>query len=381
MRIAFYAPLKAPTHAVASGDRAMASLMMRALGEAGHAVALASTFRSYDRSPDGSAQAELQAGGETEAAQLLAGFRGGAAEAGPELWFTYHLYYRAPDWIGPAISRALDIPYVVAEASHAPKRAHGVWRRGHQAAAAAIAQADAVLCMTELDINCVRDVVAAPDRLFHLPPFLDSAPFADAVAGRQAARASLAERWVLDEDAVWLLAVGMMRPGAKLDSYRLLAAALARLRRSNWRLVVVGDGEARADVAAAFAFLGSHRVAFAGELVPSAMPAVFAAADLYAWPAVNEAYGMAILEAQAAGLPVVAGDAGGVRDVVCDGKTGFLVAGATPEGFAERVQHLIDDGDLRRRMGEAARAWIGAERTLARAGERLDLALPGARAK
>lgn len=374
MRIAFYAPLKAPTHAVASGDRAMASLMMRALGEAGHDVALASTFRSYDRSPDGRAQQELEADGGNEAAALLAGYREGAPEARPELWFTYHLYYRAPDWIGPVISRALDIPYVVAEASHAPKRAQGLWRRGHEAAAAAIAGADAVLCMTALDMTCVRAELAAPERLFHLPPFLDHAPFAAAI-GRASARESLARRWAFDEDAVWLLAVAMMRFRDKLDSYRRLAEALALLGGADWRVLVVGEGEARAEVEAAFAGFGTGRVTFAGGLPGGALPAVYAAADLYVWPAVNEAYGMAMLEAQAAGLPVIAGDDGGVRDVVREGETGFLVADAAPGPFAERLRLLIDDADLRRRMGAAARTWIAAERTLARAGERLDRAL------
>ena len=118
-----------------------------------------------------------------------------------------------------------------------------------------------------------------------------------------------------------------------------------------------------------------RQVTFAGGLAAEAMPAVFAAADIYVWPAVNEAYGMAILEAQAAGVPVVAGDAGGVRDVVRDGETGFLVADAVPGEFSGRLQRLIGDAGLRRRMGEAARAHIDAERTLARAGERLDRAL------
>ena len=373
MRIAFYAPLKAPTHAVASGDRAMASLMMRALGEAGHGVTLASSFRSYDRSRDGEGQRELQAAGEVEAMALLARYREAAPAARPELWFTYHLYYRAPDWIGPAVSRALDIAYIVAEASHAPKRGRGPWRPGHEATAAALAQADAVLCMTTLDMNCIRAELAAPERLFHLPPFLDHARFT--AAGGASARESLARRWALDPDSVWLLAVGMMRSGDKLQSYRRLAEILGRLEGDDWRVLVVGDGEARAEVASAFASLGPRRVAFAGGLAGEAMPAVYAAADLYAWPAVNEAYGMAMLEAQAAGLPVVAGDAGGVRDVVRDGETGFLVGDAAPEAFAGRLRQLIDDAELRRRMGEAARAWIAAERTLAGAGQRLDRAL------
>ena len=138
---------------------------------------------------------------------------------------------------------------------------------------------------------------------------------------------------------------------------------------------MVGEGDARAEVEAAFAGFGPRRVAFAGGLASEAMPAVYAAADLYVWPAVNEAYGMAMLEAQAAGLPVIAGDDGGVRDVVREGETGFLVADAAPEPFAERLRLLIEDADLRRRMGAAARTWIAAERTLARAGERLDRAL------
>ena len=376
MRIAFYAPLKAPSHAVVSGDRAMAGLMMRALAEAGHAVTLASTLRSYDGSPDGRAQSDLKAAAEDEAAALTACYRDAAPEVRPELWFTYHLYYRAPDWIGPALSRALDIPYVVAEASHAPKRAVGPWRVGHEAAAAAIAQADAVMCMTALDMNCVRGIVGAPDRLFHMPPFLDAAPFA-AAAG---ARARFARAWAIDGDAIWLLAVGMMRPGDKLRSYRRLAEALALLDRDDWRLIVVGEGEARGQVESAFAGLGPGRVAFAGGLPAEAMPAVFAAADIYAWPAVNEAYGMAMLEAQAAGLPVVAGDVGGVRDVVREGETGFLVADGAPAALAERLGRLIGDAGLRRRMGEAAKAYIGAERTLARAAGRLDRVLARARA-
>ena len=56
-----------------------------------------------------------------------------------------------------------------------------------------------------------------------------------------------------------------------------------------------------------------------GALPAAALPEIYAAADLYVWPACNEAYGMALLEAQAAGVPVVAGAEGGVPDIVADG--------------------------------------------------------------
>ncbi len=72
------------------------------------------------------------------------------------------------------------------------------------------------------------------------------------------------------------------------------------------------------------------------------LPALYAAADLYLWPAINEAYGMAFLEAQAAGLPVVAGRTGGVPAVVADGVTGVLTPIGDATSFADAVARLLD---------------------------------------
>ena len=66
------------------------------------------------------------------------------------------------------------------------------------------------------------------------------------------------------------------------------------------------------------------------------------ARDLYLWPAINEAYGMAFLEAQAAGLPVVAGRTGGVPAVVADGVTGLLTPIGDAAAFAGAVARLLD---------------------------------------
>ena len=125
----------------------------------------------------------------------------------------------------------------------------------------------------------------------------------------------------------------MMRTRDKLDSYRVLAEALgapegqavagaAGRRRAGARRGRGDDGAAQEGAASACALPAPCRT--------PQLPAIYASADLYLWPAINEAYGMAFLEAQAAGLPVVAGRTGGVPAVVADGVTGVL----TPIGDA-----------------------------------------------
>src|SRR5689334_9335213 len=126
MRVAFYAPLKPPDHPVPSGDRRVARLLLDALRLAGHEPFLASDLRSHDGAGDPERQARLAELGRHETERLLGQWRQMPGTA-PELWFTYHLYYKAPDGLGPAVCNTLGIPYVIAEASVAPKRADGRW--------------------------------------------------------------------------------------------------------------------------------------------------------------------------------------------------------------------------------------------------------------
>ena len=370
MRIAYYAPLKSPTHGTPSGDRRVAGLLMDALAAAGHQVQLASTFRTYDGDGDAARQRALAAQGETLAAQLADGWRARVATARPELWFTYHLYYKAPDYLGPAISEALGIPYVVAEASYAPKRAHGSWALGHEATAAAIRKASLVISPSRDDIGGLRQLVDEK-RILHLPPFLDSAPYAAARAERLRLRAALAAQHALDAAVPWIAVVAMMRSGDKLASYRVLAAALAHLSDVDCRVLVAGDGPMRTEVEKLF----DRRAAFLGALTQRRIAELLASCDLYAWPAVNEAYGMALLEAQAAGVPVVAAATRGVPDIVLDGRTGTLVPYGDEDGFAAAVRALLIDAGRRAALGREAARHVAEERSLAAAGARLQAAL------
>lgn len=362
MRIAFYAPLKSPTHGTPSGDRRIAGLLMDALARAGHRVELASTFRSYDPGGDAPRQNALREQGSALGRRLAAQWRGAAPEARPDLWFTYHAYYKAPDWLGPQASAALGIPYVIAEASHAGKRAGGAWDVGHRGTLEAIGRADLLLCPTRDDLEGLRAVAASPERIAALPPFLDPAPFRAAAARREACREELARAHALEPSVPWLAVAAMMRPGDKLASYVALAGALGQVRDLPWRLLVAGDGAARAQVEAVLAAAVPGRAAFLGALPVDEVAALYAAADLCVWPAVNEAYGMAMLEAQAAGVPVISCAARGVPDVVEHGRSGLLAPEGDERALAGLVRELLLDEARRSRMSVAAVAFAAGER-------------------
>jgi hypothetical protein len=342
MRIAFYAPLKPPSHATPSGDRRVARLLLDALRLAGHRPFVASRLRSFD--PTGARQAETAERGRRIAVRLVAGWQARPGQA-PDLWFTYHLYYKAPDWLGPAVSAALGIPYVVGEASVAMKRAGGPWDAGHRAVVAAL----------RADREGIMPSLADPARYLALPPFLDAGAYTSAQPGNDPPR---------------LVAIAMMRPGDKLASYRILAEALARLRERRWELEVIGDGPARGAVETALAPLGS-RVRYAGALGDAEIAGRLAAADLFVWPAINEAYGMAILEAQASGLPVVAGNSGGVGAIVADGVTGLLAPPGDAAAFAAALDTLLEAPGHRMAMGAAALDKVRREHDLPAAAGRL----------
>jgi glycosyltransferase involved in cell wall biosynthesis len=351
MRIAFYAPLKAPDHPVPSGDRTIARLLIAAMRAGGANVEIASRIRTRLGEPDEAAQQAMARKGAAAAKRLIAKFRARPKRQRPQAWFSYHLYYKAVDWIGPTVADALDIPYFLAEASHAPKRAEGPYAFSHAAAERAIRKADGIFCLNPIDRECLTSLVGKR-RLIDLPPFLDLADFTRKLPERNAVRAKLARDHGIDADQPWLLAVGMMRKGDKLASYRLLAQALHHLDRP-WQLLIVGDGEARADVQRAFKPVAGG-VFLLGALPHARLPEIATAADLCVWPAVNEAFGMALLEAQACGLPVVAGAWGGVPAIIVDGKTGWLSAPGDATAFSADVDFALD-ANLPA-IGQAARA-------------------------
>ncbi|WP_299283934.1 glycosyltransferase family 4 protein [uncultured Tateyamaria sp.] len=351
MKVAFYAPLKAPDHPVPSGDRTMARALIAALGHGGHEVDIASGLRIYEGTGDAARQSVLMAKAEQEIARL----RISPDAASWRAWITYHNYYKAPDLIGPAVADALGIPYIQIESSRARKRLDGPWAPFAAAAEAASDVAHTILYVTQHDAQTLRRDAPQGQRLRHLPPFLAHAelPPASDLTGP-------------------MISVGMMRPGDKLASYALIAQTLAILPDGlNWHLTIAGDGEARAEVATLMAPFGD-RVQMAGTLDADALGARLRTASLLLWPGVNEAFGLAYLEAQAAGIPVVAQDRTGVREVVT-GPLSDMDAG--PAAMADYIMALLTNQQMRARAGAAARAMIQARHLLSSAATTLTAVL------
>lgn len=362
MRIAFYAPMKAPDHPRPSGDRTVARLLVRVLEDLGHDVFTASSLRSWDAG-DPRRQEEIAEEGARERERLIDRWR----DHPPELWFTYHLHHKAPDHLGPAVADAFGIPYVVAEPSVSPKARHGRWCRTWPAALAAIERADVLLPVTCEDRDGLIAAGLPQVRIVPLKPFVDADV---STIDRCRARAALATRFGLAADRVIAIVVAMMRTGDKLKSYRVLGEALERLDRPGLQLLVVGDGLSKAEVEDLLA----ARAVFVGEMAEDEIHRIMAGCDLFLWPAVNEAYGMSILLAQARGLAVVAGNARGVGEIIEDGSTGILVPEGDAAAFARALAQLLDNPDRLDEMGAAAcrharrhHSFQAAGRTVARA--------------
>jgi glycosyltransferase involved in cell wall biosynthesis len=339
--------MKAPDHPTPSGDRQIARLTLAALERAGFAPVTVSRLRALDLAGDPASQARLAAEAEAEAARIVARMRAAA----PALWFTYHCHYKAPDLLGPPVARALGIPYAISEPSVSARRRVGPWAAFARASEAAIAAADRLFWTTGRDVPGLEAAGNAA-KMVHLPAFVDEGPAPSPRPRRTPPR---------------LLTVAMMRPGDKFESYRRLAAALPHLA-GDWRLEVVGDGPARAEVEALLAPFGD-RITVRGAIdAPPLLRAAYEGADLLVWPGVGEGVGMVYLEAQAAGLPVVAEDHPAQRDLVA----GPLAPPDEPACFARAIEAALADKVTR---SAAARTLIEARHGLAAAAETLRRAL------
>lgn len=330
----------------------MARMLVRALGMAGHEVEIASELRAFAAGSEPGAHNAVHAAAALEIERIAAEW---TRTDPPDLWFCYHPYHKAPDFLGDVLASRFGLPTVTVEASWSARRGIGAWIDSQALVADMVRRAAVNICLREKDRAGLL-MVAPQARCEIMLPFIDTTPFR-AVAPDLAGRT--------------LVTVAMMRPGDKLESYTMLARALERLDHLPWRLVVAGDGPARDKVTAEFARLDPARIEWLGEVPSGDVASLYARGSVYVWPGFGEAYGLAYLEAQAAGLPVVAQAIDGVPGVVGNGETGILTPPRDPAALAEAIATLLDDNKRRRAMSIAARRFVFEERSLEVAARRL----------
>jgi phosphatidyl-myo-inositol dimannoside synthase len=364
MRIFFYAPLKPLDHPHPSGDWVIANDLYGYLVKQGHIVQKISSLRSRwifwkpwlwiplicER---------------RNARQQVAKFR-------PQIWLTYHTYYKAPDLLGPVVCRQAGLPYVVFEGSYSSKRKRD-WRTwpGYVMNRKALCSARMVFSNRREDmLNLER--LLPPDRLAYVAPGIHPKDF----SFDQAARRALRRDWNVGEEPV-IISAAMFRPDVKTQGLAWVIRACGELYRRGKAiyLAIAGDGQEKPRLQRLADEQLPGRTRFVGKVPRNEMYRFYCAGDIFAFPGIRESLGMVYLEAQSCGLPVVAFANGGIPEVVRDRETGFLVPCFTFEPYLQALDKLLSDKSLRRKMGRAGRTYVRTAHDLDHNYQQLEMAL------
>jgi radical SAM protein with 4Fe4S-binding SPASM domain len=230
-----------------------------------------------------------------------------------------------------------------------------------EARTAGLSQADAVLCVSRFSRDLAERSGVRADVLHVIENGVDPERFAPRAAPN-------------DDEIV--LTVSRLAPR---KGHRTVLRAIARLARKRPALkyVFTGASEAmRAELARLAMELGIHdRVIATGFVPDDALPALYRDASVFALladaePNDVEGFGVALLEAAAAGLPTLASNTGGIPEAIVDGETGFLISPGDDATAAEAIEKLLDDRALARRLGSRGRERVIESFSEERAAER-----------
>ena len=354
MRIALYCPNKPLTHPHPSGDLAIAQGIHSTLNRLGHDCREIVQFRSRWFW-------ETRAGWVGACRAWIDAWRSARAFK-PQIWLSYHTYYKSPDIIGPWIAGLMHLPYAIFQPMYATRRRKSsATSLGFGLNRWAILRACHVFTNNTLDLAALRRILPA-QRITYLAPGICPEEFQRDPSSRRALR----EQLQIPQDEFLILTAARWREGVKTQSFLHLLRALVKLRAlmPAFTLVVVGDGPMEPHLRSlAVRELPGH-VVFAGRVPRPEMFRFYGAADVFAFPGIGESLGMVFLEAQSCGVPVVALDTAGVPQVVVNGETGILVPMDDGDAMARAIEHLGRDPEARRALGSAGARFVRDERNL-----------------
>ncbi len=343
MKLSYYMPFKPPGHRNPSGDLITGMELRDYLVRQGHQVSLASRIRSrwIYLKPLQYARAVLER--KTICRSL--------EKSPPDLWLTYHSYYKAPDVLGPACSRRLSIPYVIFQGIYSTKhRRRLLSLPGFLLNRSALTSARIVFTNKKGDEQNLKRLL--PDnRVRYVAPGIRPEQFCFNASSRTRVR----EQWAVGNRLV-VMTTAMFRPGVKSDGVRKVMQSCQELirRGCNILLVVIGDGTNRHILEREGQEKLSGNCLFLGKIERHELYRCYSGADVFAFPGIEESLGMVYLEAQSSGLPAVAYSDWGAKEAVVHEKTGLLSPAAQPDLFTGHLEELLLNPDRRAAMGAAA---------------------------
>lgn len=366
MRIVFYAPFKPLGHPHPSGDLVIGTGLYHHLLSQGHQVEIASELRArWIYWKPWKVPVWLR-----EQRRLLRKL----SRHRPDLWLSYHSYYKAPDILGPSICRQLGLPYAIFQGIYATRPGKNIKTRpGFHLNKQALCAAGQVFTNRQEDLYNLRRLLPE-SRIAYIPPgiYPEEFPF------DPEARARLRREWGVGQAPV-ILSAAMFRPDVKSQGIAFLLRACGALyrKRTDFRLVIAGDGTQRPRLEALARFELGDRVRFVGKIPREKMHRFYSAGDIFAFPGIRESLGMVFLEAQSCGLPVVAFHNGGIPEVTQPGRTGFLTPVFDIPAFARAIERLLDDPALCRQMGKQAARQVQERHDLGKNYQRMATLLKG----
>jgi glycosyltransferase involved in cell wall biosynthesis len=192
---------------------------------------------------------------------------------------------------------------------------------------------------------CFKHKIASPRKTHIIPLGFDLQRF---TADKEEKRQSFRAQFELNDEQV---AIGIIGRFAPIKNHRLFIEAFSKIDAPNKVAVFIGDGEERANIEVWLREYGvpTEQVRLCSWITN--IDWALAGLDVVALSSLNEGTPVSLIEAQAAGVPVVSTDVGGVRDVIDHQKSGFIVSQEAND-FAFALQELVTSPALRRKMGD-----------------------------
>ena len=366
MKIAYYMPFKTLGHQNPSGDLIIGTEIFDHLKQKGNTIEIASKLRArwiyYNP---------------VNLIKLLFEKRSVVKKlqpSPPDIWLSYHSYYKAPDLLGPYCCRKLTIPYVLFQGIYSTKR-----RKKFTTIIGFLLNQKALLSADHIFTNKRRDLknlsrIIPPEKLTYIAPGIQPQDFQFS----EKERTKNHSLWACENDIV-IMTAAMMRPGVKTEGISIVIQSCAKLHEKGYRvrLIIAGDGECRDQLEQQANRQLPERVMFLGKIQRKELYKLYSSADIFAFPGIQESLGMVYLEAQSCKLPVVAFEDWGAKEAICSEETGFLSPAAEPKLFTENIEKLVLDPKLRYTFGHNGKKHIEANHDLRKNYELLQEKLKG----